>query len=195
MLAERAGVSDSTLRQIEIGGFGLTEAVARRIMLSTGVSMQSLLKGEDPLKGVGGGNLSHESASHMISELYYQQEISMFDMLGAALKAAKEKKRSTILYQLFTEWLPQAVDAIGATSGVKKVLNRRLGLFDTSYVPEAFQPTDPKIKKRWKESQNELFKAMLERAGKIEKAGDYPYVFANAYQDELNSRRAKQPTE
>jgi hypothetical protein len=161
----------------------MTEAVARRIMLATGVSMRSLLANDDPLKDVGGKNLS--SKSTVLSELDYQQELSMFDMLGAALKAAKERKRSSIFYHLFTEWLSQAVDMIGATSTMKSVLNRNLGFFDTYHVPEAFQPIDPKIKKRWVQSWAELTTAAVQRAGEIEKAD------AKAYQDELASRRAK----
>jgi hypothetical protein len=165
----------------------MTEAVARRIMLATGVSMRSLLANDDPLKDVGGKPLS--SKSTVLSELDYQEEISMFDMLDAALKAAKEKKRSSIFYHLFTEWLSQAVDMIGATAAMKRILNRSLGLFDPYHVPEAFQPIDPKMKKRWSQSWAELTTAIEKRAGGIEKANRDPDAWPKAYQDELASRR------
>jgi hypothetical protein len=188
MLAQRCGVPAPTIRDIETGRIKqLSESIAQKIMLATGVSTQSLLRGDDPLKDILGRELSAESRADMISEVYYQEEISMVDMLGAAIKAAKEKKRSTVFYKLFSEWLPQAISAIDATKEMKNVLNRRLGLFDTYYVPEAFQPTDPKIKKRWDQSWAELMKAIIERGGGIDVHD--PTAHANAYVDELNSRR------
>src|SRR5262245_49254688 len=63
ILAERAGVSAPTLRDIETGKFQLTEAVAERIMLATGVSIQSLLRGEEPLKDIFDEKLSPQSTS------------------------------------------------------------------------------------------------------------------------------------
>ena len=71
---------------------------------------------------------------------------------------------------------------------MKKVLNRNLGLFDTVHVPEAFQPADPKIKKRWDESWREFQLAVIEKAGGPEKASGEAYV--KAYQEVLNTRRA-----
>ena len=183
ILAERVGLSAPTIRDIETGRFQMTEAVARRIMLATGVSMRSLLANDDPLKDVGGKPLSPKST--VLSELDYQQERSMFDMLTTSLLAAKEKKRSSIFYLLFSEWLSQAVDIIGATSTMKRALNRNLGFFDPYHVPEAFQPIDPKMKKRWSQSWAELTAAVAQRAGGIEKADRESYL------DELDSRRAR----
>jgi len=137
-LAEWVGLSASTIREIETGRFKLTPAVAQRIMLMTGVSARSLLNRDDPLKDCLGRPLTPESAVKVMSDLYYQREISLFSMLEAALKAAKEKRRANVFYELFSEWLPQAVAAIGATSTMKTVLNRNLGIFDPSHVPSAF---------------------------------------------------------
>jgi hypothetical protein len=188
MLAQRCGVPAPTIRDIETGKIKrLSESIAQKIMLATGVSTQSLLRGDDPLKDILGRELSAESRADVISEVYYMEEMSMVDMLGAAIKAAKEKKRSTVFYQLFSEWLPQAISAIDATPEMKKVLNRSLGLFDTYYVPEAFQPTDPKMKKRWMQSWDELMMAVWERAGGTENLD--LNAQAEAYEDELNSRR------
>lgn len=158
MLAERAGVSAPTIRDIETGRFQLTEAVAQRIMLATGVSVQSLLKGENPLRNVLGEELSSESLPDIFVSA---QQASMHDMLAAAIRAAQEKKRAAIFYNLFIEWLPQALAAIDATRTMKKVLNRNLGQgkFEPYLVPEAFQPTDAKMKKRWDEEQLKIWKA------------------------------------
>jgi transcriptional regulator with XRE-family HTH domain len=180
-LAERVGLSVSTIREIETGGFKLTPAVAQRIMLVTGVSTRSLLNGEDPLKDCSGRILTPESAVEEMSNLYYEAEISLFSMLEAALKAAKEKGRSSVFYQLFKEWLPQAVAAIGATSTMKTVLNRNLGIFDPFYVPEAFQPKDAKMKARWDEVRTRLILSV------VEKPGDDFAAHAEVYQDLLNS--------
>jgi len=162
-------------------------------MLATGVSTQSLLRNETPLKDITGRELSPKSEADVISELSYKHEINMFDMLTAVVKAAKEKKRVTVFYNLFSEWLPQAAASIGVIPTVEKVLTNDLGLFDTVHVPEAFQPTDPKIKKRWDESQRELLMAIVERAGGIEKVTRDPSAYVKAYLDEFKSRRAKQP--
>lgn len=187
LLAVRIGLSASTIREIETGGFKLTPAVAQRIMLMTGVSARSLLNGEDPLKDCIGHNLTPESAVMGLSELYYQHEISLFAMLEAALKAAKEKNRSSVFYELFREWLPQAVAAIGATSTMKAVLNRNLGVFDPSHVPEAFQPKDAKLKARWEDVTSRLIRSAIEKAGDNLVDG-----YAQAYQDILNSEQLRE---
>jgi transcriptional regulator with XRE-family HTH domain len=162
ILGERVGISASTIRDIETGRFRLTEAIAQRIMLATGVSTRSLLNGEDPLKDYSGRILTAESAMPM--ELYYQEEVSLNAMVQAALAAAKKKKRSAIFKELFWEWLPQAIAAIGATAAMKALLNRNLGVFDPSYVPEAFQPKNPKMKARWDKVRFQLVKLAIARA-------------------------------
>jgi hypothetical protein len=189
ILAKRCGVPAPTIRDIETGRIMLTESVARKIMLTTGVATQSLLKAENPLKDIAGRELSPQSGADMVSEVFYKQRFAMLDLLDAALKAAEEKNRGIVFYQLFNEWLPQAIALIDATGTMKKVLNRNLGLFDTTYVPEAFQPTDPKMKKRWNESFRDLLMAVIEKAGGKEKAFSDPDAYHRAYDEILYARR------
>jgi transcriptional regulator with XRE-family HTH domain len=186
-LAQRVGLSASTIREIETGGFKLTPAVAQRIMLETGASTQSLLTGEDPLKDYSGKILTPSSAVGGMLELYYQHEMNIFAMLEAALKAAKEKHRGRIFYELFKEWLPQAVAAIGATLTMKAVLNRNLGAFDPYHVFEEFQPKDAKTKARWDAAWTRLVTSVAEKAGGLESD-----EYAKAYQEILNSGRLRE---
>jgi transcriptional regulator with XRE-family HTH domain len=48
-LAKKAGIPESSLRDIETGRYKLTPAVATKISFATGVDPQSLLDGDDPL--------------------------------------------------------------------------------------------------------------------------------------------------
>jgi plasmid maintenance system antidote protein VapI len=187
MLAARIGLSASTIREIETSGFKLTPAVVQRLMLKTGVSTQSLLNAENPLKDIRGRELTHLSAAEWMSDLYYQEEVNLFAMLEAALKAAKEKRGAAVFYELFKEWLPQAVAAIGATSTMKSVLNRNLGVFDPHYVPEVFKPKDAKTKAKWDAAWEKLQTSAIDKAGGIEKASHDSVAYAEAYQDILNS--------
>jgi hypothetical protein len=185
MLSERCGVPAPTIRDIETGKMTLTEGVARKIMLATGVSIQSLLKAEDPLKDVLGEKLT--SASNPELRISSQQIINMQRMIDAALKASEEKHRSAAFNELFIEWLPQALEAIGALDAMKKVLTRNLGVFDPDQVPPALWPKDPKTKRLWENARNELFKAVAEEAGSLEK-------WDQAYQTILaDGRLRKQP--
>lgn len=187
MLAARIGLSASTIREIETSGFKLTPAVVQRLMLKTGVSTQSLMNAENPLKDINGRELTHLSAVPWMSDLYYQEELSLFAMLDAALTAAKEKRGAQIFYELFKEWLPQAVAAIGATATVRAVLNRNLGVFDPYYVPEAFQPKDAKTKARWDAAWTQLITSVVEKAGGVNSPR-----YAEVYQDLLNSGQLRE---
>jgi hypothetical protein len=187
ILAARIGLSASTIREIETSGFKLTPAVVQRLMLKTGVSTQSLVNAEDPLKDISGRELTHLSAAGWMSDLYYQEEMSLFAMLEAALKAAKEKRGSRIFYELFKEWLPQAVAAIGATSTMKSVLNRNLGVFDPYYVPEAFQPKDARTKARWDAAWTRLIASVVEKVGDVNSD-----AYGETYQEILNSGQLRE---
>ena len=191
ILGERVGISASTIRDIETGRFRLTDAIAQRIMMVTGVSTRGLLNGDDPLKDYRGRILTAESAMPVV-ELFYQEEVCLNAMVQAALTAAKKRKRSAIFKELFWEWLPQAITKIDATAAMKTILNRNLGIFDPSYVPAAFQPKDPKIKARWDDASFQLTKLAIERADS--EVGKNPSdsrahsdAFSKAYQEILSS--------
>jgi transcriptional regulator with XRE-family HTH domain len=191
MLAERAGISAPTVRDIETGRFQLTEAVAQRIMLVTGVSPESLIKGEDPLKDVFGRELSPKSRDELFSmEISHQRALSMEHMIKFALEATSERKRSVIFGELFREWLPKALTTIGALSTMKKVLTRNLGAFDPEQLPAALWPKDPKTRQMWKNASDELIRTVVQEMGDPDQVFD-AVKWAKVYRNVLESGKLR----
>lgn len=126
MLGERCGIPAPTIRDIETGRITrITEDIAVRIMLATGVDMQSLLKGEVPLKDLLGKELSPESRDDdILLEIHHDLELGMLELLRAAINAVRQKKRSRIFLCVFREWLPKTIALLGATEELKKELDR-----------------------------------------------------------------------
>ena len=206
MLAARIGVSASGIRDIECEKFQLTEAVAQRIMLATGVSVHSLFNQDDPLKDIAGEPFDRDISPLVGGKhISYQEGFAMDAMLEIAIRTADKMKKGKMFYQLFKEWLPKALDTIGATSAMKTTLNRNLGIFDPAEVPDALQPTDPRIKQLWEETSKELSRMRFEEFKRLDatfkEQGD-PHPFLNAMQtayenvlngEQLRDRMRKRP--
>jgi transcriptional regulator with XRE-family HTH domain len=167
-LAQRIGVSASTIRDIETDKFGLTEAIASRLMTATMVNKRSLLNGDDPLKDITGKDLGPNSNREGSRRNDPYHEFGIFKLMETALRAADKMKRSEVFYELFNEWLPAALEAINATDSMKKILESELGKFDPGYVPDQLWPTQPKMKRRWKEASENLILMVAKDAEPVE---------------------------
>jgi plasmid maintenance system antidote protein VapI len=164
-LAARIGVSPSTIREIETGKFRLTEGLALRLMIATGVSTKSLINAEDPLKDLLGKNFTRNSGlEEALGRIAVEQQLAIYKLMGAALRATEKMKRGQVFYQMFNEWLPQALERIGAIRSMKETLNLNLGIFDPQHVPAAFWPTQPRMKRRWDEARQELTKMSVKES-------------------------------
>ncbi len=191
-LAERIGVSASTIRDIEMGKFGLTEAMARRLMIATSVSIRSLIDAENPLKDVSGKDLGPTINPEILGRIDAFQEIAIFKMIEAALRAADKRKHGPMFYELFNEWLPDALESINAIDLMREVLDGNLGIFDPSFVPARLRPTQPKKKRRWEEAYQELVTMALEESEPlIQKGADETTAYFEAYQNILDSGRLR----
>jgi plasmid maintenance system antidote protein VapI len=164
ILADRVGISASTIREIETQRFALTEEIARRLMRTTAVSMGSLMRGDNPLKDLGGNDLSPRSAADALGRISYAEEIGVLDMIYAALQAAKEKNRAAVFVEIFQDWLPKALETIRATEAMRVVLDNRLGAFDPSIVPTALRPKQPKMRQRWNDAHRRLVEGAVKQA-------------------------------
>jgi transcriptional regulator with XRE-family HTH domain len=152
MLAERSGVSSSTLRQIEIGALRLTSAVAQKIFRGTGVSPDSLMRGDDPLLdpyGVPLGPNSFNIAKH----LWVSESIETNSALLVALFHAAEKRSQALAVSLeFYSWIEKVSRLFGLDALIRQQLADRgkMDVLFVPFIPDGLRPKDPESKRRWK---------------------------------------------
>jgi transcriptional regulator with XRE-family HTH domain len=165
ILARRINVSPSTIRDIETGKFEISEKMAQRLMNVTGVSIESLQKGEDPLENVAGQPLDPVISPLLVAgPINPWQGHAVYSMIEAAMLAINKVKRGPLFYELFKEFLVEVLEAAKATSVMKTILNRNLGSFDPREVPDALKPTGAEMAQRWEETRKELQRMVFEES-------------------------------
>jgi transcriptional regulator with XRE-family HTH domain len=155
-LAERTGVSASTIREIETNRFQLSDEVAQKIFRGTGVAPASLLRGDNPLLDISGNTLSSESKRR--ANFWWISDYGETDafLLSALLRAAEKVGKAVSVSTEFSGWLERTTKLFGLTDLVRQELTENLESFDQSYVSECFRPKDPKSKKIWMEFNERL---------------------------------------
>jgi DNA-binding XRE family transcriptional regulator len=154
-LAKRAGIPETSLRDIENGKYKMTPEVAEQISHAIGsLSPQSLLAGDDPLMDLWGKPFTRDSPSWP-EELWRSEDQEVRQQLfSAAWAVACEKKRSRLVAFNFETWLLKTFQAYGLDQLLIEKLTDRLVLFDPSLVPREFWPKNKQLAKKW-ESFNE----------------------------------------
>ena len=151
-LAKIAGIPQTSLRDIELGKFKMTEEVATRLSYATGVNPRSLLAGEDPLLDFGGQPLTNES--YRLPEVIWArpEHREMEEQLFASvMDAAREKKIAKVISFSFETWILKTIQSFGLESLFAEKLTEKLLLFDPSLVPFEFRPKDKRALKAWED--------------------------------------------
>lgn len=144
-LAQKTGVPEPTLKDIELGKFKLTSDVAMKVAFATGVSLQSLTSGDDPLLDLVGNSLTASSpkTDNLVLMPFYEQTLQHICL--AVWEAAKEKKIGLLLSYNFENWLATTIDALGLRDGLTEKLTDRMDFIDPMDTPAfAFQPKGPR---------------------------------------------------
>jgi transcriptional regulator with XRE-family HTH domain len=171
MLAERSGVSSSTLRQIEIGGLRLTDAVAEKLFRGTGVSPESLLRNDDPLLDPYGVPLDPDSLN--VAKLLWVPEFieTHAAVLVALFHAAEKRGQAMSVSMEFSSWLEKTARLFGLDALVRQQLAERgkMDVFYSGCLPESLRPRDPESKRRWEEFKTRMTE---EREGKVKEGAE-----------------------
>lgn len=162
-LADRAGISASTIREIETGGFALTEEMAIKIAHATQVSPRSLLLGEDPLRDWHGHEFSKESKRLPEDPWWWREDQEAREQVfAAALATAREKKAVPLFYFMFDRSMAATIKALRADTVFEEKLTDRLPEFDLYRLIE-FRPKNKRLAERWDEFEYQLMKEFSRR--------------------------------
>jgi DNA-binding XRE family transcriptional regulator len=147
-LAKRTKVPEPTLRDIELGRFGLTHEVAMKIIYATGVAVEALYdedtapfgsRPKKPILDLSGNPLSKDSpkSDSLTRPSWFRYNLEATRQLCEAVwEAAVEKKVVRIVDYSFTTWLAEICHTYGLNALLAETLTERLrlGLFDPEYI-------------------------------------------------------------
>lgn len=170
-MAEKTGISASTLRELEYGNsqIQMTRDRALKIGLALGVNPQSILDGGPPLDVCGRPFVKSRKGDYFLSLLPSFRETRK-QLFEALLDAATEKKIGTLIAFDFETWIMEACQKFGLD--ISKKLTERLGLFDPWEIPLALRPKDKRLAKQWASVEQEIEN---EQVSLIENSpNDYP---------------------
>jgi transcriptional regulator with XRE-family HTH domain len=172
LLAERVGVSPSTIREIENDRFQLTEEVAQKMFRGTGVDPASLLRGDNPLLDVFKKPVGPDSKK-MASNFWIPDygETDEF-LLSALLRAAEKRGTALSVSTGFFGWLEKTARFFGLVALVSQELTENLESFNMSLVPDCFRPKDPKSERIWAHFKQELSREHKRIAAELRAAHD-----------------------
>jgi transcriptional regulator with XRE-family HTH domain len=149
-LAKKAGIPESSLRDIETGRYKLTPAVATKISFATGVDPQSLLDGDDPLLDLLRQPFSKESPRWSeYAEWSEEYRGAREQLFFALLDTAEEKKIARLIYFSFENWLTTTIEAFGLNDLFAQKLTDRFTLFDPYFVSDEFFPKNQRVAEKW----------------------------------------------
>jgi hypothetical protein len=139
MLAERTGIPEPTLHDIELGKFNLTSTVVMKIATATGVHPQSLSNGDDPLLSLDGLPFIPEyvpdkaNRDFLASMPFYEETIR--HVFLTAWQTAKEKHKGVIFAYSFGVWLETTLKALALKDACIGALTDKLDSIDPQIVP------------------------------------------------------------
>jgi transcriptional regulator with XRE-family HTH domain len=156
-LAQRAGVAEVTLRDIELKKFKLTSDVAIKIGIATEADPASLISGDDPIRDFVGNPLTPDSPKGAKPPKDIVEGLRQ--LFEAALETAMEKNIGFLIVHSFNAWLSETCRTYrtyGLDSLLAEKLTERLGSFDPEGIPVTFRPKNPKLAAEWKRVEQEI---------------------------------------
>jgi transcriptional regulator with XRE-family HTH domain len=126
-LAERTGVPEPTLKDIEFGKFQLTMETAIRIAISTGVTAFGLLEREKPLLNWRGDVLS--PATRRAFDPSPSFLIATRHLVESVCEAADEKNLGRLAAFALERAILKTVDELGLSKLATENLRKRVALF------------------------------------------------------------------
>jgi hypothetical protein len=159
-LAERAGVAEVSLREIELKKFGLTPNMAMKVGYATNADPVSLLRGDDPIRDFEGNHLTADSPKDLVPSTALIGGLKQ--LFEAAMETAMEKPVETekpvgfLIAYSFVNWLEETFRTYLLDTLLAEKLTERLGSFDPEGIPVAFRPKNPKLAVKWKRFEQEI---------------------------------------
>ena len=143
-LAQKVGVPEPTLKDVEMGKFKLSRQALMKIAYACGVHPRSLRENEDPLRDFKGEPVTKDS-SH--KREYVARDESRIEarreLYKAMVEAALDKNIGLLMEYSFDQWLLEACQTFGLKIGLKAALvdrlTERLEEFDPRWIPWDFR--------------------------------------------------------
>jgi transcriptional regulator with XRE-family HTH domain len=155
-LSEKTGVPEATIKDVELGKFKLTTAVAMKIALGTRADPKSLLNGDDPILDFCGESLSESSTSldYLPESLHAEARRQLFE---AVWDAAVEKARSELLSYSFDNWIATTVKSLWLRGSLEEKITEKVKLFlvDPDEIP-SFRPKNRELAAQWKGVEDKI---------------------------------------
>jgi hypothetical protein len=160
-LAHLARISASTIREIETGGFQLTEDMAIKIGFATGADPQSLLVGN--LLDFRKQPFSKETQK--LREPYpWPEELreSMRQLLSAAFDASQENKITLLFAFTFETWLSATLKTLRLEDAFSEKLSERIASLDPALIDPVFRPKEGPSADTWAQFEAEVQKEWID---------------------------------